>query len=85
MVAYSSGMIASSLNAPWTKVLPKASVCQKPYSGYISLITEWRSQLYRKDPDTIIRLFPFGDEEGESSLEHDGAAKGPVKAVGKHR
>lgn len=40
---------------------PEAAVCQKPYSGYIRLIVEWRTRMYRKSPDTVVRLFPFGD------------------------
>lgn len=63
VVASSRVLIASSLNLPRTKAIPEACVCQKPYSGYIKLITEWRQHLFRKDPGTVIRLYPFGDDD----------------------
>lgn len=54
-------LLASSLNEPGSKASPEAGVCGKPYSGYIQLIANWRTELFRKDPDTVVRLFPFGD------------------------
>lgn len=66
VVASSKVMIASSLNSPETKSIPDALSCQKPYSGYIKLITDWRVQLFRKHPDSVVRLFPFDDEPVES-------------------
>lgn len=52
-------MIGSSLNDPGTKAVPEASRCQKPYSGYITLITEWRDEILHKPGDSVIRIFPF--------------------------
>lgn len=64
VVASSRTLIASSLNHPSTKDTPEACKCQKPYSGYIKLITEWRQHLFRKEASSVIRLYPFGDDEG---------------------
>eukprot|EP00752_Nemacystus_decipiens_P010743 g9565.t1 len=58
-VASSELMIGSSLNDPGTKAVPEASRCQKPYSGYITLITEWRDEILHKPADTVVRIFPF--------------------------
>lgn len=58
-VASSEIMIGSSLNDPGTKAVPEASRCQKPYSGYITLITEWRDEILHKPGDSVIRIFPF--------------------------
>lgn len=54
-------LLASSLNHWSAKDIPGASVCQKPFSGYIELIAEWRTELFRKPPETVVRLFPFGE------------------------
>lgn len=54
-------LLASSLNHWSAKDIPGASVCQKPFSGYIELIAEWRTELFRKPPQTVVRLFPFGE------------------------
>lgn len=61
VIAQSRMLLASSLNKPASKDSPEAAMCQKPFSGYIQLIVEWRTKLYRKNPDTVVRLFPFGD------------------------
>lgn len=58
-VASAQVMIASSLNKPMTKTIPEANVCQKPYSGYITLISEWRAEILKKPRNSLIRLFPF--------------------------
>eukprot|EP00752_Nemacystus_decipiens_P010638 g9475.t1 len=58
-VASSEIMIGSSLNHPGTKAVPEARRCQKPYSGYITLITQWRDEILHKPGDTVIRIFPF--------------------------
>lgn len=60
-VASSEVMIGSSLNDPETKTTAEAYRCQKPYSGYIKLITEWREDMLGKAPESVFRLFPFGD------------------------
>eukprot|EP00904_Undaria_pinnatifida_P008194 jgi/Undpi1/4504/HiC_scaffold_17.g07858.m1 len=60
-VASSEVMIGSSLNDPETKTTAEAYRCQKPYSGYIKLITEWREDMLGKTPESVFRLFPFGD------------------------
>lgn len=60
-VASSRVMLGSSLNDPSTKSIKEAYRCQKPYSGYITLITEWREEIIGKPADSIIRLFPFGE------------------------
>lgn len=52
-------MIGSSLNDPATKIIPEAARCQKAYSGYIKLISEWREEITGKSPDSVVRLFPF--------------------------
>ncbi|CAN0424866.1 unnamed protein product, partial [Hapterophycus canaliculatus] len=62
-VASSEVMIGSSLNKPDTKVILDAYRCQKPYSGYITLITEWREEILHKPRDSVIRMFPFDVEE----------------------
>lgn len=54
-------LLASSLNNPATKDSPEAAVCQKPFSGYIQLIVEWRMNIFRKTDETVVRLFPFGE------------------------
>lgn len=81
VIAHARMLLASSLNDPATKDSPEAAVCQKPFSGYIQLIVEWRTHIYRKSPDTVMRLFPFGDTiistratstETDSGAEHDG-------------
>ena len=41
----------------------QASVCQKPFSGYVEMIADWRTELFRKPPESLIRLFPFGELE----------------------
>lgn len=56
-VASSRVMIGSSLNDPSAKDIPEANVCQKPYSGYITLMTEWRETMLEKEPGSVIRLF----------------------------
>ncbi|CAM9450103.1 unnamed protein product [Pylaiella littoralis] len=61
VMAQARVLLASSLNKPGSKASPEAGVCGKPYSGYIQLIANWRTELFRKDPDTVVRLFPFGD------------------------
>lgn len=58
-VASSEIMIGSSLNDPGTKAVPAAGRCQKPYSGYITLITEWREEILHKPEESVIRIFPF--------------------------
>lgn len=58
-VASSEIMIGSSLNNPATKDVPEASRCQKPYSGYITLITEWRDEILHKPEESVVRIFPF--------------------------
>lgn len=58
-VASAEVMIGSSLNDPGAKAIPAASRCQKPYSGYITLITEWREEILHKPKDSVIRIFPF--------------------------
>ncbi|CAM9544119.1 unnamed protein product, partial [Pylaiella littoralis] len=81
VIAQARVLLASSLNSPSSKGNPEAAVCQKPFSGYIQLITEWRTELFRKDPATVVRLFPFGDPvalvtatstDSENVVEHDG-------------
>lgn len=54
-------LLASSLNNPALKASPEAAVCQKPFSGYIQLIVGWRTDIFRQNPETVVRLFPFGD------------------------
>lgn len=68
-VASSEIMIGSSLNDPATKSVPEASRCQKPYSGYITLITEWREEILHKPEDSIIRIFPFEYPPPEPGLD----------------
>ncbi|CAB1096959.1 unnamed protein product [Ectocarpus sp. CCAP 1310/34] len=58
-VASSQVMIGSSLNDPRTKDILDAYRCEKPYSGYITLITEWREEILHKEPETVVRMFPF--------------------------
>ena len=43
-------------------------MCQKPFSGYIHLITDWRTRLLHKIPETVVRLFPFGEFEREEAF-----------------
>lgn len=52
-------MIGSSLNDPRTKEVLDAYRCEKPYSGYITLITEWREEILHKQPETVVRMFPI--------------------------
>lgn len=65
-MAQSVVLLASSLNAESTRN-PDACVCQKHSSGYVRLIAEWRTRIFRKDPETMVRLFPFGDTEDEDT------------------
>lgn len=62
-VASSEVMIGSSLNNADTKVILDAYRCQKPYSGYITLISEWREEILHKPRDSVVRMFPFSVEE----------------------
>jgi len=68
-VASSEVMIGSSINPGETKSIPEASRCQKPYSGYITLITEWREEILHKEQDSVVRLFPFSFPEPEPEPE----------------
>lgn len=61
VMAQAKVLLASSLNEPASKASPEAGVCAKPYSGYIQFIANWRTELFRKEPETLWRLFPFGD------------------------
>ena len=81
MIAQAQVLLASSLNHWSAKDIPGASVCQKPFSGYIELIAEWRTELFRKPPQTVVRLFPFGEvivepvatsTDSDNVVEHDG-------------
>lgn len=58
-VASSRVMIASSLNEPDTKNMAEANVCQKPYSGYITLIAQWREEIMGQDPSSVHKMFSF--------------------------
>lgn len=58
-VASSEVMLASSLNDPSSKDIHEAYRCQKPFSGYIKLITEWREEVIGKNADSVVRLFAF--------------------------
>lgn len=66
-VASARVMIASSLNDHDTSYMAEALECQKPYSGYIHLIAEWRNEITYKDPDTTINVWPIEvpDDAGE--------------------
>ena len=75
VVASSEVMLGSSLNDPDCKRLPEASKCQKPFSGYIELITEWRENVVGKSAGSVVRLFPFEDEECEAYEEPKGGKK----------
>ena len=55
-VASSEVMIGSSLNDPETKTTAEAYRCQKPYSGYIKLITEWREECWGR-PRRVYSVF----------------------------
>eukprot|EP00903_Cladosiphon_okamuranus_P019123 g17595.t1 len=61
VIAQAQVLLASSLNHWTAKDIPGSSVCQKPFSGYVELIAEWRTELFRKPPETVVRLFPFGE------------------------
>ena len=61
VIAQAQVLLASSLNHWSAKDIPGASVCQKPFSGYIELIAEWREELFRRPPETVVRMFPFGE------------------------
>lgn len=61
VIAQSRMLLASSLNDPATKESPEAAECQKPFSGYIQLIVKWRTDVFRRPADSVVRLFPFGD------------------------
>lgn len=61
VMAQAKVLLASSLNEPASKMYPEAGVCAKPHSGYIQLIADWRTELFRKEPETLWRLFPFGN------------------------
>lgn len=92
VIAQARMLLASSLNNPAMKDSPEATVCQKPFSGYIQLIVEWRTTIYRKAPDTVMRLFPFGDTivstpratstDTDSLLEHDGEGQAAEEQKG---
>lgn len=66
VMAQSVILLASSLNAESSKN-PDAFVCEKHSSGYVHLIAEWRTKIFQKGPETLIRLFPFGDIENEDT------------------
>lgn len=59
-VASAKVMIASSLNELSTRKLAAANRCQKPFSSYITLITEWREDVLHKSMDGVVWVFPFG-------------------------
>eukprot|EP00752_Nemacystus_decipiens_P011546 g10252.t1 len=81
VIAQAQVLLASSLNHWSAKDIPGADVCQKPFSGYIELIAEWRTELFRKPPESVVRLFPFGEvivdpvatsTDSDNVVEHDG-------------
>lgn len=81
VIAQARVLLASSLNNPASKDSPEAGVCQKPFSGYIQLIVEWRMNIFRQAPESVVRLFPFGDTivsspatstDTDSVVERDG-------------
>lgn len=63
-VASSKMMFGSSMNDPGYKDIEAAYRCNKPFSGYIELIREWREELLGKRADSVIKLFPV-DIDGE--------------------
>eukprot|EP00752_Nemacystus_decipiens_P002967 g2756.t1 len=91
VIAHARTVLASSLNNPATKDNPEAALCQKPFSGYIQLIVEWRTNIYRRSPDTVVRLFPFGERvvstratstETDSGVEEQHDGEGTVETPG---
>ncbi|CAN0302975.1 unnamed protein product [Pylaiella littoralis] len=59
-VASSEVMIGSSFNPADVRIrIHEASRCQKPHSGYVTLIKEWRDDIFHKPHESMIRLFPF--------------------------
>lgn len=58
-VASSKRMLGTSLNERATNKIEGCSRCQKPHSGYIWLIKEWREEVVGKDGDDFVRLFPY--------------------------
>lgn len=80
-VASSQVMIGSSLNDPRTKDILDAYRCEKPYSGYITLITEWREEILHKEPETVVRMFPF-EYPPPSEAEEEPAPQPEPEPVG---
>lgn len=58
-VASARVMIASFMNDHDARYIPEASTCQKPSSGYVNLIGDWRAEITNKEPDTTVRVWPF--------------------------
>lgn len=92
VIAGARVLLASSLNTPSSKTNSLACVCQKPFSGYVQLISEWRANIYRKNPDSLVRLFPFEeleeyvpatstDSDLVSEVDGEGTGQGGVGAL----
>ncbi|CAN0259691.1 unnamed protein product [Pylaiella littoralis] len=64
-------MIGSSLNPPRTKGT-EVNRCQKPYSGYIHLIKEWREEILQKPSDSTIQIFPVEESPPSELKRHFG-------------